>query len=392
MLTMGTTQVRSLETSLLWLLETGCSRHAPEIRTGGSSPPSCLGLIRVKHPGGKEAFGWATRWKQDVPLPQNCGFSLPMEFVLWDEEAKGSGLTNRFQFPWRWLKWSCSCTLVAAISHVALAGTIAIWWRNHVLQSPRCWTQPVEMPKQPMSSLGHREPGLLRGVLQVHPKFLKPSIHSEPSPDKTQSPRNVWDRQGFRVVLRGSSTVPASFPLSAVSRVNLTGLPNPSIKHSASLWNSYIIFSLNIVSFFYNYMEQDDSPLSSSKQGKAHFSLSGFPVFSTDDNFNKRLVNWTDCFGAKTYSVWIAEKFHFPSPLPFQGEPTALASRIFRHDCQLLAEKGGRGDKTPETHTGSQLQKRHPGISATEHDRQGEHQFLTLSEAHGLRQREHGWS
>lgn len=73
-----------------------------------------------------------------------------------------------------------------------------------------------------------------------------------------------------------------------------------------------------------------------------------------------------------------------PADPSYRGEPTALASWIFRHDCQLSAEKAGGWDKKPKTHTGSQLQKRYPGILGSQHDRQWEHPFLNLSEAQGL--------
>eukprot|EP00069_Balaena_mysticetus_P014312 bmy_01964T0 len=62
------------------------------------------------------------------------------------------------------------------------------------------------------------------------------------------------------------------------------------------------------------------------------------------------------------------------------GKPTAIASRVCRHDRQLFTEKTGLRDKEQKTNPGSQLQEGNPGILAAEHDRQGEHPFLNLSE------------
>lgn len=104
----------------------------------------------------------------------------------------------------------------------------------------------LEMPKPPRSSLGHRGPGLFLGVLHNHSKFLKPSIHSESSPD---TPRNVWDQHVSRVGLQGPSIALASFPLPAGAWVNLTAPPSSS----SMVFHFEIeitIFSLNYILLF----------------------------------------------------------------------------------------------------------------------------------------------
>lgn len=156
-------------------------------------------------------------------------------------------------------------------------------------------------------------------------------------------------------------------------------------EHGASLWNWNTIFCLKYILLFLQ-LHRAGWQLLKLIQGNAHFVFSGLPMFNTEEVFHKCLVNWTDCSGAKEHSVWIAETFHFLSPLTSQGESTTFASRIFRYDCQLFTEKTGCRNKKPKTHTSSQLQKRNSGVHATEHDWQGKHPFLNLNKVQGLRQ------